>query len=125
MGVAADGWIKLAQDFISQDGRAELSTVSRNTDTPYTPAQLQSTAQTPTTYQVYCAPIDYVGKAQADGYNSIISYKQLYVPVSDNGYVPQVGDSITLGTTTYQMTKILNTFETESVECAYLVQLGV
>ena len=127
MGVSADGWIALAQSFIQQDGRAALSTVTRPQVGAYSTTTLTNADVAPLTYSIYCAPIDYGSSAlaalkQEPGYNSTLSYKQLYIPVG-GGYEPKIGDIVTLDKD-WTILEILNDWETESVKCAWLVKIG-
>ncbi len=125
-------WIALANKLIIKNGRSAVVTITRTSQTSYSTTQLTGTDATPSTYQVYCAPIDYSGikfnaLSEKPEYNDTTSVKELYIPggVGPDGktYVPQIGDTVALDKT-WSVLAVKDTYETQSTSCAYLLHIG-
>lgn len=124
MGVAADGWISLASDMIRQNGRSSPVTFTRAVTGEYTPEALGRPEGTPTTYDCVAAPLDFKLK-EIDQVTILSGEKMLWIPGKDvNGVAvdPQVGDTVDLGIE-YRVLEVTS-FETESVNCAFLLKIG-
>ncbi len=127
----------MANKFISKDGRASLTTIKRALSGTYDTTELSTededvTPPNPITFQVYCAPVDYAAiryndLTQKTEFNDTSSVKELYLPggVGPDGktYIPQLGDIVTLDKD-WTVLAIKDTFETQSVSCAYLLHIG-
>jgi hypothetical protein len=125
MGAVAEGWIALASEMIRQDGRSSPVTFSRAVNGEYTPGVLGRAEGTPITYSCVAAPLDFKLK-EIDQVTILSGQKMLWIPGEDVDGVavdPQVGDTVDLGTT-YRVLEVTS-FETESVNCAYLLKIGV
>jgi hypothetical protein len=125
--MSAQDWINLGTQLIAKNGRATAATVTRAQPGTYSTTLLETSGDgTALTFSILCAPVDYAADStnalmQQPTYNSTLSYKKLYVP-GGTSYVPAIGDVVTLDKA-WTVTKILNEFETNSVKCAYLLQI--
>jgi hypothetical protein len=125
MGTAANGWISLASKMIAQNGRTSPITFTRQVVGSYNPDMLTSPEGTPSTYSVVGAPLDFKLR-EIDQVTVITGQKMLWVPgvdVSGTAISPQVGDTVDLGIV-YNVLEVTS-FETESVNCAFLLKIGV
>ena len=124
MRIAANGWISLASAMIKQNGRADPITFTRQVVNNYSPDTLTRTEGTPVTYSVVGAPLDFKLK-EIDQITIITGQKMLWVPGVDTSGAaidPQVGDTVNLGVI-YRVLEVTS-FETESVNCAFLLKIG-
>lgn len=124
MGIAADGWVSLASDLIRQNGRSSPVTFTRAVKGEYSPDTLDRPVGTPTTYICVAAPLDFKLK-EINQVTILNGEKMLWIPGEDtsgNAVDPQVGDKVDLGTI-YRVLEVTS-FETESVNCAFLLKIG-
>ncbi len=125
MGIAADGWIELASSMITQNGRTDPVVFTRAVNGEYATNALTRTLGTAITYTVVAAPLDFKLR-EIDQVTVITGQKMLWIPgvdTSDVSISPQVGDTVDLGTV-YRVLEV-TAFETESVNCAFLLKIGV
>ena len=125
MGVEADGWIAMAQEMIQEFARASAVTFTRTVHGNYDPSTLSHATDPETTYTAYAAPLDFK-LMEIEEYTIQEGEKMLWVPGEDTSNVaidPQVGDKVTLEKD-YRVLSV-EAFETESVNCAFLLKIGV
>ena len=125
MGAAADGWISMAEEMITQDGRSSPVVFSRLSPSNYETSTLGREQGAPVTYTCVAAPLDFKLK-EIDQITVITGQKMMWIPgvdTSGNAVSPQVGDTVDLGTV-YRVLEV-ESFETESVNCAFLLKIGV
>lgn len=125
MGVEADGWIELAQELIAANGRENATVFTRSTTSGYDPNTLSHAGSIETTYTAYAAPVDFT-IFQMDKYTINKGEKMLWVPgedTSDVAILPLVGDTVALEKE-YRVLEVTS-YETESVNCAFLLKIGV
>lgn len=128
MSSASDRWIALANKKIIKNGRASLVTITRPVLNAYATSALEATEATPLTFQVYAAPVDYGSKednhlSEKPEYSDCKSLKKLYVP-GGTTYTPEIGDQVALDRT-WRVIAIRKSYETTSVNCAYLLDIGI
>ncbi len=122
MSAADNDWIILARDMISEFGRAEDVTFSRNILTGYDTNTLQANDGTPATYTLPAAPVGF-SMREMNGTTVLTGMKKLYIP-GGTSYAPIIGDTVDLGGNVYRVLEVI-VYETESVDCAYLLKIGV
>ncbi len=125
MGTEATAWIAMAQEMIAEFGRTTAVTFTRTTKSDYAPATLTHATSTPTTYIAEAAPLDF-SLFEKDKYTVQEGEKMLWVPGEDTSNVaisPQVGDIAALEVD-YRVLEV-TAFETESVNCAFLLKIGI
>ncbi len=128
MSASTDGWIALATSMINEFGRASDVTFTRAVTLGYDPHALSNTEGTPLTYTVPAAPVNFSAKGliptqEIGGVTTTQSDKKLYVP-GGTSYIPAINDSVTLDNTVFRVLAITN-YQTESVNCAYMLHIGV
>ena len=125
MGVEATGWIAMAQEMIAEFGRSSAVVFSRTNNSDYDPALLSHATSTPITYTAYAAPLDFT-LLERDTTTVKTGEKMLWVPgedINDVAILPEVGDTVALERD-YRVLEVTS-YETESVNCAFLLKIGV
>lgn len=134
MGQAADGWIALATQMIQQYGQ-ELPFYlikSKDGEQEYSPDELSSPPsedEDPNdVYEFYGAPLDF-NLRDMDKVAVISGEKMLWVPgttIAGEAIIPEVGDIVTFSQgagKSYRVNEVTS-YETESVNCAFLLKIG-
>lgn len=124
MSAVTDGWIELASSMITQFGRAVPVTFTRQVVSGYSPTTLTSVEGTPVTYTCVAAPLDFK-IAEMDKVTILEGEKMLWIPGEDTSgaaVTPIVGDTVNLGVV-YRVLMV-TAYETESVNCAFLLKIG-
>lgn len=124
MGIAAQGWIELAEQMITQYGRSSAVTFTRVQKGNYETSTLSRQSLPDITYECVAAPLDFNIK-QIDKVNITTGQKMLWIPGTDtsgNTVSPQVGDIVALERN-YKVLEI-TAYETESTNCAFLLKIG-
>lgn len=121
-------FINLATTLCTNMGRASTVTFTRAVDASYSTSTLEPTETTATTYTVVGAvvPNKPFNIGEIPDYNNIVNKKLMYVPgvdVSGHTIQPKVNDTVVLDTT-YRVL-FVTSYETQSVNCAYFLMLGV
>lgn len=113
-------WIIFADAMIREFGRATEVTFTRPNNSSYDPSLLEGTEAAPTTYNVPAAPLEFTLR-ERQLMSVTEGMKKLWIP-GGTGYAPMVDDTVTLEQDYRVMTVM--PFETESVNCAYLLYIG-
>lgn len=119
-------WLQLGERLITKFGRANPVTFTRRVHGSHNTTSLTHTESTAITYIAYCAPIDFKTKL-LDKTILKSGDKMLYIVGVDTSGVsisPQIGDEVALEVT-YKITEVLDTYETLSTNCAFLVKISV
>lgn len=123
--MAAQDWIELAVSMISQYGRVSPVTFTRKNYQDYNPGALKRDPSEELEYICYGAPLDF-SMYEKNQVTTLQGTKMLWIPgvdINDHPVDPQVGDVVTLESD-YRILEV-NVYETESMNCAFLLKIGV
>lgn len=121
MSALSTSLITTSTTLIAKLGRAASATFTRLTATTYSTSTLAQSSSSGT-YTVAVAVADFTLK-EISLNNTLIGQKKLYV-AGGTSYTPAIADTVVLGTTTFRVLDI-TTYETGSVNCAYMLRIGV
>lgn len=123
--MAAQDWIELAVSMISQYGRVEAVTFTRKNYQDYNPGALERNPDEELEYICYAAPLDF-SMYEKNQVTTLKGTKMLWIPgvdINDQPVDPQIGDIVALESN-YRVLEV-NVYETESMNCAFLLKIGV
>ena len=127
MGVAADGWIRLATEMIAQYGETTGVVLTKPNAGTYSTSTLAPAAGSPATYNFWGAPVDFKIR-DIDKVTIMTGEKLLYLPgTTKTGatVIPEVGDTVTFANSDVFRVLEVTSYDTESVSCAFLLKIGV
>lgn len=127
MGVAADGWIRLATQMISQYGETAGIVLTKANAGAYSTSTLAPADGTPTTYNLWGAPLDFKIR-DIDKVTIMTGEKMLWLPgetKEGSTVTPEVGDTVAFANSVVFRVLEVTSYDTESVSCAYLLKIGV
>lgn len=122
MGSLANKFVKLGHKLLNSNkfGK-EYATFTRDVGEGQDAESLEMSEDLDT-LQAWCAPLDFSITEMASGLISEGS-KKLYIEAA--GWVPQIGDKVSLSGIDFTLIKQLDLLEVQNTDCLYIWEIGV